>query len=201
MITRATIFASLFLTLFTSALIFGAFYFSKDLKSVEKVLTEEIRMAKEGETSPDKQLRSRVSKDLWFSENGATRLHYHIESPRSILTPIPDGNRLDLVEQMFGMKCYFQEKIDNKEGIVTQQIRYLESEEGIYRYTDHYFDAHSVSLALYRLPGETLTTDLDAKEAYLEGIAEGVTLSLAGETPDFHAEKFKAHIRAQGNIQ
>ena len=84
---------------------------------------------------------------------------------------------------------------------MTQNIRHLQSEEGTYWYTDHYFDAHSVFLALYRLPGETLTTHLDTKDAYLKGIAEEVTLTFSGGTPDFHAEKFKAQIRPQGNIK
>jgi len=201
LIKRATIFASLFLVLFTSGVIFEAFYSSKDVKSIEETLTEEICMPKHEEKYPNKQMRSGVSKDLWISEKGTTRLHHHIESPRSILTAIPHGNRIELVEQMIGMKCYFQERIDDEEGEVIQNIRYLQSEEGTYRYTDHYFDAHSVFLALYRLPGETLITHLDTKDAYLKGIAEEVSLTFSGGTPDFHAEKFKAQIRPQGNIK
>jgi len=158
-------------------------------------------MPKHEEKYPNKQMRSGVSKDLWISEKGTTRLHHHIESPRSILTAIPHGNRIELVEQMIGMKCYFQERIDDEKGEVIQNIRYLQSEEGTYRYTDHYFDAHSVFLALYRLPGETLITHLDTKDAYLKGIAEEVSLTFSGGTPDFHAEKFKAQIRPQGNIK
>lgn len=165
------------------------------------MLTEEISMPKQEEKYPNKQMRSGVSKDLWISEKGATRLHHHIESPRSILTAIPHENRIELVEQMIGMKCYFQEKIENEGGEVIQNIRHFQSEEGTYRYTDHYFDAHSVFLALYRLPGETLITNLDTKDAYLKGVAEEVTLSFSEGSPDFHAEKFKAQIRPQGSTK
>ena len=182
-------------------MIFEAFYSSNEVKSIEETLTEEISMPKHEEKYPTKQMRSGVSKDLWISEKGTTRLHHHIESPRSILTAIPHENRIELVEQMMGMKCYFQEKLEDKGDEAIQSIRYLQSEEGTYRYTDHYFDAHSVFLALYRIPGETLTTHLDTKDAYLKGIAEEVTLSFSEGSPNFHAEKFKAQIRPQGNIK
>lgn len=199
MINRATFFACLFLILFTGGVIFKAFYSSKEVKSIEETLTEEISMPKHEEKYPNKQMRSGVSKDLWISDNGKERLHHHIESPRSILTAIPHGTRIELVEQMIGMKCYFQEKIEEDRGEIVQNIRYIQSEDGTYRYTDHYFDAHSVFLALYRIPGETLSTQLDTKDAYLKGIAEEVTLSFSDGSPNFHAEKFKAQIRPQGS--
>ncbi len=146
----------------------------------------------------NKQMRSGVSKDLWISSSEKGRLHHHIKSPCSILTATSRGNRIELVEQMIGMKCYFQEKIEEENGALTQNIRYLQSGEGTYRYTDHYLDAHSVFLALYRLRGETLPTKLDSKDAYLKGIAEEVSLSFSNGTPNFHAEKFKAQVRPQG---
>lgn len=201
MIKRATLFAALFLLLFTSGVIFKAFYSSKEIKSIEETLTEKISMPKNEEKYPNKQMRSGVSKDLWISDSGSMRLHHHIESPRSILTAIPHGNRIELVEQMIGMKCYFQEKIEDNDGVTVQSIRYLQSGEGTYRYTDHFFDAHSVFLALYRMPGEILTTNLDTNNAYLKGVAEEVTLSFSNGSPNFHAEKFKAQIRPQGTIQ
>ncbi|QVL58077.1 MAG: hypothetical protein KFB93_03075 [Simkaniaceae bacterium] len=201
MIKRATLFASLFLALFTSGVIFEAFYSSSEVKSIEETLTEEVSMPKHEEKYPNKQMRSGVSKDLWISDNNHGRLHHHIESPRSILTAIPHENRIELVEQMIGMKCYFQEKIEDEDGKIVQNIRYLQSEEGTYRYTDHYFDAHSVFLALYRVPGETLSTHLNTNDAYLKGVAEEVSLSFSDGSPNFHAEKFKAQIRPQGPLK
>ena len=199
MIKRATLFAFFLLALFTGGVIFQAFYSPNGIKSIEETLTEDITMPKNEGKYPNKQMRSGVSKDLWISSSEKGRLHHHIESPRSILTAISHGNHIELVEQMIGMKCYFQEKIEEDNGVLTQNIRYLQSAEGTYRYTDHHFDAHSVFLALYRLPGETLSTKLDSNDAYLKGIAEEVSLSFSNGSPNFHAEKFKAQIRPQGN--
>ncbi|MCB1109414.1 MAG: hypothetical protein KDK64_00380 [Chlamydiia bacterium] len=199
MIQRATIIAFIFLALFAGGVIFQAFYSSKDLESIEALLTQELSMPRHEEKFPNKQMRKGVAKDLWISEKGKVRLHHHIESPRSILTAIPNGNRVELIEQMIGMKCFFQEKIEDKEGRVMQHIRYLQSGEGTYHYTNHLFDAQKVFLALYHLPGETLTTHLKPDEAYLKGIAEEVSLSFSSGSPNFHAEKFKAQIRPQGH--
>jgi hypothetical protein len=198
LIKRTTIIAFFVLILFTGGVLFQAFYSFKEGGSIEEMLTQEISMPKHEEKFPNKQMRKSVAKDLWISNKDHVRLHHHIESPRSILTAIPYGNRVELIEQMIGMKCFFQEKLEKEEGEPMQQIRYLQSGEGTYRYTDHFFDAHSVFLALYRMPGESLVTNLDADDAYLKGIAEEVSLSFSNGTPNFHAEKFKAQIRPQG---
>lgn len=198
MIKQATIIAFFILVLFTGGILFQAFYSSEEGGSIEEMLTQEISMPKHEEKFPNKQMRKGVAKDLWISDKDHVRLHHHIESPRSILTAIPHGNRVELIEQMIGMKCFFQEKLEKGEGKPMQQIRYLQSGEGTYRYTDHFFDAHSVFLALYRIPGEALVTHLNTDDAYLKGIAEEVSLSFANGTPNFHAEKFKAQIRPQG---
>ena len=198
MIKRTTIIAFFVLILFTGGVLFQAFYSFKEGGSIEEMLTQEISMPKHEEKFPNKQMRKSVAKDLWISNKDHVRLHHHIESPRSILTAIPYGNRVELIEQMIGMKCFFQEKLEKEEGEPMQQIRYLQSGEGTYRYTDHFFDAHSVFLALYRMPGESLVTNLDADDAYLKGVAEEVSLSFSNGTPNFHAEKFKAQIRPQG---
>jgi len=200
LIKRTTIIAFFLLFLFTGGVLFQAFYSFKEGRSIEEMLTQEISMPKHEEKFPNKQMRKGVAKDLWISNKDHVRLHHHIESPRSILTAIPHGNRVELIEQMIGMKCFFQEKLEKEEGEPMQQIRYLQSGEGTYRYTDHFFDAHSVFLALYRISGESLVTHLDADDAYLKGIAEEVSLSFSNGTPNFHAEKFKAQIRPQGKI-
>jgi hypothetical protein len=188
----------LILALFTGGVVFKAFYPSETGESIEEMLTEEISMPKHEEKFPSKQMRKGVTKDLWISDKEHSRLHHHIESPRSILTAIPYGNRVELIEQMIGMKCYFQEKLENSAEGPVQHIRFLQSSEGTYRYTDQVFDAQSVFLALYRLPGDTLTTHLSTDDAYLKGVAEEVSLSFSSGTPNFHAEKFKAQIRPEG---
>ncbi len=198
MIKRTTIIAFFILLLFTGGILFQAFYSSEEGGSIEEMLTQEISMPKHEEKFLNKQMRKGVTKDLWISDKDHVRLHHHIESPRSILTAIPHRNRVELIEQMIGMKCFFQEKLEKGEGESIQQIRYLQSGEGTYHYTDHFFDAHSVFLALYRIPGEALVTHLDTDAAYLKGIAEEVSLSFSNGTPNFHAEKFKAQIRPYG---
>ena len=69
-------------------------------------------MPEHEEKYPNKQMRKGVEKDLWIYDNSNARLHHHVESPRSILTAISHGNRVELIEQMIGMKCYFQEKLE-----------------------------------------------------------------------------------------
>ena len=141
---------------------------------------------------PTKQTRSGVQKDLWMADDKEC-LHHRMMSPRSILTAYPKGENFELVEEMQGMKCYLQEEVENG----MQQIRFIESESGTYRYSNQYFDAHQVFLALFRVPGSTLETTLDLNSAFLKGVAEDVSLSFSENSPNFHAEKFKAHIRPQ----
>lgn len=198
MIKNTAIIAFFLLAIFTGGVLFQAFYSLEQGGSIEEMLTQEISIPKHEEKFPNEQIRTGVTKDLWMSDKEMVRLHHHIESPRSVLTAIPDGSHFKLVEQMIGMKCYFQEKLEEEGGELMQQIRYLQSEEGTYQYTDHFFNTKAVFLALYRLPGKTLLTDLSDNKAYLEGVAEGVSLSLSNGSPNFHAKKFKAEIHPQG---
>ncbi len=146
---------------------------------------------------PTEQQRFGVSKDLWIQDSEMGRLHHHIESPSSILTVVRNSKQTHLIEQMIDMKCYLQEKVEEEDGTITQQIRYIESKEGIYNYSDHHFDAPSVFLALFRIPGDRLPTKLNSDEAYLLGVGKEVSLSFLNGRPNFHAQKFKAHIRPQ----
>lgn len=194
MIKRATFFAFLILTLFTGGVVFKTFYSPKKMKSIEEILTQDAPMMQSAEDYLNKQMRSGVSKDLWIVDRDNRRLHHHIESPRSILTAVHKGSKMELTEQMINMRCFFQDKVEEESGVFKQQIRHIQSEEGTYRYSDQKFHAHSVFLALHSIEGETLTTILDPQTAYLKGIADEVTLSFSNGSPHFHAEKFKAHI-------
>ncbi|MBF5059349.1 hypothetical protein [Candidatus Neptunochlamydia vexilliferae] len=193
MIKRTTICAFILLALFTVGVLFRAFYSSKTI-NIEETLTEAITLPQEEDKYPHEQRREGVSKDLWVNDRDGARLHHHIKSPHSTLIAISHGNRMELVEQMTGMECYFQEKLE-EEGF--QQIRYLQSEDGTYHYTGHFFDAPDVFLALYRLSGKKLPATLSPKDAYLEGVANKVSLSFSGGSPSFHADKFKAEVRPQ----
>lgn len=197
MIRRATFFGFVFLALFIGGVIFETFYSSKGGETIEEILTSHHSTPKNEEKYPSKQMRSHVSKDLWITDEEKGRLHHRIECPRSILTAIPAGNKTELVEQMIEMQCFFQEKIEKTEEGTFQHIRFLQSNEGTYHYSSHLFDANAVFLALYEMPGETLVKTLDPKTAFMQGVAGNVTLSLSEGAPNFHAEKFKAHIRPQ----
>ena len=171
----------------------------QEKKSAQSLLTQQIKTLQEASKPPPQQIRTGVSKDLWITDEALGRLHHHIESPHSILTIYNHGNRLELIEKMEGMKCYLQEKIESDADTFIQQIRFIESTEGTYHYSDHHFNAPSVFLALFRIPGQTLFTDLKLEQAFLKGIAQNVSLSFAEDRPNFHAQKFKAHILPQRN--
>lgn len=189
MIKQATIIASFLLALFTG------YFLLQILCGSTSTPASEISMFQYEDPYPTKQERSGVVKDLWISDKKMGRLHHHIESPQSILTAIPSGNRIELIEQMSDMKCYFQEKVETDGPSSTQHIRYLHSDEGTYRYGDQCFNADAVFLALYQVPGKILTTNLNIEEAFLQGIAQKVSLSFSKGSPNFHADKFKAQVR------
>ncbi len=199
MLKRITFLATLLLLVISGGTFYSILKPTAKERRVEEILTQEKALPQEGKY-PTKQMRSGVTKDLWIHDPQMGRLHHHIESPRSILTAYTEDKHMHLLEQMIGMKCYLQEKIEKgEEGGIIQQIRYIESEEGTYRYSDHHFEAHSVFLALFRTPGDTLPSKFNLEEAFLQGVAKEVSLSFSEDTPQFHAQKFKAHIRPQRN--
>ena len=171
----------------------------QEKKSARSLLTQQIKTPQEASEPPPQQIRTGVSKDLWITDETLERLHHHIESPHSILTIYNHGSHLELIEKMKGMKCYLQEKIESDTDTFIQQIRFIESTEGTYHYSDHHFNAPSVFLALFRMPGQTLFTDLKLDQAFLKGVAQEVSLSFAEDRPNFHAQKFKAHVLPQRN--
>jgi hypothetical protein len=143
------------------------------------------------------QTRSGVRKDIWTSEEGKIRLHYRIESDSSLLKLLQLDNRADIVENLQGIRCWMQDKLyfGSQDTLPMQQVRYLEADEGVYRYHSHQFDAHSVSLSLVRRPGHQLTFDLSPKDAFLKGIAQNITFSISEGTPQFQAEQFRASLK------
>jgi len=195
MLRRTTLIAALLLISISGTILYQVIKPPSRSQRVEEILTQEMESPQEGRKYPTKQIRTGVSKDLWIHDAQMGRLHHHIESPRSILTAYTSDKKIYLIEQMMGMKCYLQEKVE--EGM--QEIRYIESEEGTYRYSDHHFDAHTVFLALFRIPGDELSTNLNLEEAFLTGIAKEVSLSFSENSPNFHAQNFKARITPQRN--
>lgn len=163
---------------------------------------KEIAATKTPAFSSTNQYRKKVRKDIWFAQDDASRLHYRIESLGSVLTLIPINNKFNIVESLDGIKCWMQDKLyyGNKDEIPMQQTRYIEANEGIYQHATQEFVAQGVALSLFRLPGHTLPTQLlDAKKAFLKGIASNVSFSVSGKTPQFQAKQFTASINKEND--
>lgn len=144
------------------------------------------------------QNRKGVVKEIYFTQDDQSRLQYRIESDSSVLTLKPEGSKFDLIENLEKMRCWMQDKIELTSGErPIQQMRYLEAEEGIYRYTAQQFHAQSVALSLYRIQGSELPNQLGSYKPFLKGIAQDVSFAVTGKTPQFQAQHFKALFNQQ----
>ena len=79
-----------------------------------------------------------------------------------------------------------------------QQVRFFVADEGIYRFSMQQFTAKSVELSLFRVPANSSFTNLDPKAAFMQGVARGVSFAIAGNTPKFQADHFKAKLQGEG---
>lgn len=145
------------------------------------------------------QNRLGVRKEIWFTQEDHTRLTYRIESRSSLLTLLPNQDKIDVIENLEDLKCWMQERLlynttDGKQ----QQVRLIEAAKGSYRYTSQQFIANSVTLSLFRLPGHELQLSLNPANAFLKGIAKDVFFSISGKTPQFHAQHFQASLTPSG---
>lgn len=144
--------------------------------------------------NPTEQKRSKVKKEIWFAQEDGTRLHYCIDSAESLLTLTPIQNKFELIESLRHFHCWMQEKLLPS----SQQTRYFEAEEGLYRYRTAQLIAREATFSLYRLPGTDLPTQpLDQKNSYLRGIAENISVTFGGKIPEFKASHFKALLTGQ----
>jgi hypothetical protein len=142
------------------------------------------------------QHRKQVRKDIWFSQNDGSRLHYQIASEGSLLSLKPIDNKFDIVESLQGVKCWMQDKLSGD----GQQARLIEAKTGLYRYTTQEFTANSVLLSLFKLPGHVLPLEpLDTDEPFLSGIAKDISVIFNGKTPQFQAENFEATVASNEN--
>ena len=108
---------------------------------------------------------------------------------------IPVGHKMEIVENLEKIKCGMQEKLFVAENQPMQQIRFLEAEQGIYRYATQQFIAQDVLLSLLRQPGHQLPSSLSHKDAFLKGMAESVSFAVSGKTPQFQAQHFQALLQ------
>lgn len=160
-----------------------------------KTLIHERTLASSHPSSSSNQERKQVRKDIWFSQDEHSRLHYHIASESSLLTLTPVKNSFEVVETLHGIKCWMQDKLfateDTEEPM--QQSRYIEAEEGLHHYSTQEFTARGVTLSLYRLPGHLLPNEsIDKEKAFLHGKAHDVSFFFSGKTPQFQARQFQA---------
>ncbi len=157
-------------------------------------LVKERKLASSEVQMPTNQQRKGVCKEIWFSQDDASRLHYKIKSDGSLLTLIPIKNKFEVVEVLSGIKCWMQDKLyeENQTHMPMQQSRYIEAEEGQYRYTTQEFTANGVTLSLFRLPGHALPQEMNNENAFLCGIASDISVLFSGKTPQFQAGHFQA---------
>lgn len=198
MFPKATIFSSLLLGVI--AILWMAstcFVRQSDVDTFKKWADQkqEIRSSTESISSTAHQIRQGVRKDLWVAQEDQTRLHYRIESKSSLLTLVPEGNKVDMIENLEGIKCWVQDKLFSaSQDQPMQQIRFFEADHGTYRYTSQQFIAQTVALSLLRLPGHELPSFIDPQSVFLRGIAQDVTFSLVGKNPLLQAHHFKASL-------
>ena len=173
------------------------FVTSDDLRHYKALVEEYKQIAAQSLTQSTTQTRSGVRKDIFFTQDDASRLQYRIESESSVLTLAPINNKMDIVENLHNIRCWMQEKLFDMQTAPSQQIRYLKANEGTYRFSQQQFLANSVALSLFRLPGHTLSTPTSTEKAFLKGLADEVSFSVSGKTPQFVAHHFTASLRQE----
>jgi len=162
-----------------------------DLDHYEEMIQERKIAASQTPTST-RQHRKEVTKDIWFTQDDCSRLHYQIASEGSLLTLTPVGNKFEFVESLQGIRCWMQDQLLQEEE-PAQQARYFEADEGVYRYSTQEFVANDVSLSLFHLPGHKLPEGtVDPEEAFFKGRAKDISFFFGGNTPQFQARQFQA---------
>jgi len=146
-----------------------------------------------------KQSRSKVRKDVWIAQPNHQRLQNRIESQLSLLTLKPKKNSVEVVEQLYNVECWSQEKMmSTNNHPPSYQMRVLKAKEGTYKYETQTFEAYEATLALYKVPGFLLTTNLQNHQAFLKGTAEQISFAVQSGVPCFQAHQFKASLAGPG---
>ena len=173
---------------------------SSDLALYQKWVEKRDIAASTSNPTETNQKRKRVRKDIWFSQDDHSRLHYQITSESSHLTLTPIKNSFEIVEFLQGVKCWMQDKlfISDAKNEPLQQARLIEAENGLYRYSTQEFTANGVVLSLFRLPGHALPTiPINKNAAFLRGIAKDVSFLFSGKTPQFQARNFESMVEKE----
>jgi hypothetical protein len=171
---------------------------SSDIAFIKQAIKAQGEASTKNVFSTTEQQRKGVVKEIWFSQEDQTRLHYRIRSESSLLTIQPKGKGLDLIEKLHNIQCWMQDKLYSPSGTAgpTQQLRFFAAEEGLYRYTSQEFLAQSVALSLFRLNGHDLPKETVTAKPFLKGLAKDVSFGISGKNPQFQAKQFKAELNA-----
>ena len=167
-----------------------------DVNRIKKKVSEQKLATSTSVFTTSQQQRKGVVKEIWFSQEDNSRLHYRIFSESSLLTIKPEANGFDLIEKLEKIKCWMQDKLYEPTAGAgpMQQIRFLAAEDGLYRYASQEFIAQAVALSLYRLNGHELPQETISSKPFLKGIAEDVSFAVSGKSPQFKAKHFKAEL-------
>jgi len=158
-------------------------------KSREVASTKAVRSAE--------QRRLGVRKDIWFSQEQGGLLHTRIDSEASTLVLLPKDDKVDIIENLEGIRCWMQDRLFANGSAPMQQMRFFEADTGTYRYATQQFLAQTVELSFFRLPGHALSYAVAPEDAFLRGIASDVSFAVSGKSPQFQAQKFQAMIKSQ----
>jgi hypothetical protein len=144
-------------------------------------------------SAPSEQIRLLVCKDIWIADPLGQRLHHRIESDRSLITLHPNGESVEVLEKLFGVRCWIQEKNSSAKDL-QQQVRFVLAEEGLYNYGTQIFQAQDILLSMYKIPGNAFPENLESYSPFLRGNADAITFSLQNGAPKFVASHFKASL-------
>lgn len=126
---------------------------SEDRIKYQKLLHAGRAIAKATKSEQTHQTRGGVRKDLWLSQQDRTRLHHRIDSKSSVLTLLPIGDKVDIIENLQQIKCWMQDKLYAQGNVAMQQMRFFEADQGIYQHSTQRFAANSVILSLFGFEG------------------------------------------------
>jgi hypothetical protein len=198
MFKRTILITSLCMTILSLTWVFKLVHFSPvERQKCQQMLSSSKAIAKATKGQQTHQTRGGVRKDLWLAQEDQSRLHYRIDSKSSVLTLLPIDDKLDIIENLQQIKCWMQDKFYVQGSALMQQMRFFEAEQGLYQYSSQKFAANSVALSLFRIPGMHLPASVDPKAAFLRGIAQDVSFSIAGKATHFQAQRFKATLTSQ----
>lgn len=197
MFRRTSLFAFLFLGIFSFLWGISIVYVrSSDIAAIRQTIHSQKLDSSKNAFCTTQQQRKGVVKEIWFTQEDNSRLHYRIFSETSQLTLQPEGKHFELIEKLEKIKCWMQDKLYDStvNAGPMQQMRFLSAKEGLYRHTTQEFLAQTVDLSLYRLDGHELPQELLRSKPFLKGIAEDVSFGVSGKSPQFKAKHFKAQF-------